>query len=328
MDNDVFSFLWHVPEDGHRWVQARVFEDGGLGEEPRWVLMEKAVVGQPYTVRRYAPLDKHVALFRTFAEIPPDDREAILRFANTYGNLGVGRLVLEPRASGDPPGHPAVLGEKWQDWANEVSDMRRALDLWDLVERRDLGALSRLVFWRDEEVGQGGQPPRRAGWYYESRPSGRLRHEAFIEPVPDLFRPGDPFTPAGFLVQRWINKHLEGGVSPRLVYDLESGKRSLQFMPGNLLSALWLQFAQAVEGARKFRACKNCGKWFGVSLDGDGRTVRRVFCSPNCKSQDYRQRRDKARQLKREGKSIKDIAKELDTELDTVKGWIKGTKGK
>lgn len=43
--------------------------------------------------------------------------------------------------------------------------------------------------------------------------------------------------PAYFLVQRWVNQHLEGQVAPHLLYDLERSNPALQIVPKNLLSA-------------------------------------------------------------------------------------------
>jgi hypothetical protein len=148
-----------------------------------------------------------------------------------------------------------------------------------------------------------------------------------IAPVLDLFKPGDVSTPASFLVQRWINDQLKGHGSPQLRYDLKLGKRVLQIIPENLLSAMWLQFAQAIDGNRKYRARKECGRWFEISTDDAGFRVNRVFCSDPSKSKDYRGRKQRAQQLKVEGKPVKDIARELATEVETIKKWVAERKG-
>jgi hypothetical protein len=323
--SDVFGFLWRAPagEGGYRWVRSRVLtEDGQPEGESGWVLTEAVTAGQSYRVRQYAPLKTHVALFRTFATVPPGDRDAILRFAADYGNLGIARPVEPAPAS---PG-PLSFGETWESWAKAIAAMRRAVELWDLVEAGDRVALSRFVSWHRRGRPLGTQAAERAeGWYYDNG-SGAT---AYIEPVLDLFRSDDAFTPAAFLVQRWINRGLnEYGMDALLLYDPETGKRAMHFVPRNLLSVLWLQFAQAIEGDRQYRACKECGKWFGISLEGDGRSNRRLFCSDPCKSKDYRRRKERSRVLKGEGKSAAEIAEELETELKTVKGWIKGNKEK
>jgi hypothetical protein len=148
-----------------------------------------------------------------------------------------------------------------------------------------------------------------------------------IEPVLDLFKPNEVLMPASFLVHRWINAHLNGKATPRLIYHLDLGKRVLQIIPDNLLSAMWLQFAQAIDGNGKHRACKECGKWFEISGEDTGFRINRVFCSDPCKSRDYRKRKEQAQHLKAEGKSFKDIAKELDTDIETIKKWVAKRKG-
>ena len=106
------------------------------------------------------------------------------------------------------------------------------------------------------------------------------------------------------MVQRWINKHLEEKVTPRLLYNTDTGQQVLQVVPGTLLSATWLQFAQAIAGNREQHACKECGGWFEVSSRDDGRTARRLFCSDPCKSRDYRRSKKIAQHLKSAGKSV------------------------
>ena len=54
----------------------------------------------------------------------------------------------------------------------------------------------------------------------------------------------------------------------------------------------------------------------------DERTLRRAYCSDSCKTRDYRHRRDHAIELKSAGRSAKEIAVEVGTDIDTVKRWI------
>jgi DNA-binding NarL/FixJ family response regulator len=53
----------------------------------------------------------------------------------------------------------------------------------------------------------------------------------------------------------------------------------------------------------------------------------RLFCSESCRARAYRERKEKAVQLAAEGKTPKEIAAELDSDVKTVKGWIKQRKG-
>jgi hypothetical protein len=357
MASDVFSFLWSVPESGYQWVQARAFVNEG-GAPPNqlrpdsranaalgWALTDGLAIGQRYVVRQYSPLKMFTGLYRTFAELPFEDRGALLAFANEYGDLGI-RRPLSLTGRDEPPHFRGVRGDLHEDWVREIDAMRRAVAIWDMVDRRDAAGVARFVRWEEAEYAEDGRTETKAaGWFYDSHPDlpspqvdlrkGAPTHPGrfiqMITPVLDLFKPGDVLAPASFLVQRWINEHLKGKAAPCLVYHLDLGKRALQIIPNNLLSAMWLQFAQAIaanKGYADYRACRECGKWFELShKQADHRTVRRQFCSDPCKSRDYRRRKERAQQLKAEGKPLKDIAKELDTDAETIKKWVGKRKG-
>jgi hypothetical protein len=330
MASDVFSFLWRAPEDGYRWMQVRVFvNDAGdspgafthgsrLEDKPEWVLTDGIAFGQTCFFKQYSPLKLFTGLFRTFAGLPWESQDAILAFANEYGHLGIGR-PLDVTAKDDPQRLLGVWGETWQDWAKEIDAMRRAVAIWDMVEARDEAGLSQSIRWEagGEKKVHPNYPPVQVaqGWRYDSHPAlppvyldrrgvppfpapGRLQQ--MILPVPGLFRADDVITPASFMVQRWINEHLKEHAAPSVVYDLDLQKRVIQIIPDSLLSAMWLQFAQAVEGNKDYRSCKECGRWFELSSrQADHRTKRREFCSDPCKSRDYRKRKELAAKMPR-----------------------------
>jgi hypothetical protein len=311
MAQDAFVFRWDVPKDGYKWIEARTYVDQRgepartmnescrLNDEPEWVLTDGLGIGSGYYRKRYDPLSGPTPLFRTFADVPRDNRDDILAFANTYGMLGM-RVGCERIES--------VVGrfvETWATWRTEIIEMRRAVAIWSMLEDHDIVGLSRHIRWEDHK------PPNKPMWVYWSHPevrdggnkalrtvldSGEGFHSDGIEPVEDLFTPDDVLMPASFLVQRWINKKLKGNASPQLRYDIERGERILQVIPDTLLSAMWLQFAQTFAGHRKHRACKTCGRWFEISTEDTGFRVNRQFCSDACKSKDYRDRKDQARQ--------------------------------
>src|SRR5262249_29769217 len=132
----------------------------------------------------------------------------------------------------------------------------------------------------------------------------------------------DVVAPALVFLARLINQELQGTISTKAVPDFEKAAISSQFVPESLLSAMWYQFADGIEKGLRYRACKVCGAWFALA-PGVARK-NRVFCSDACKSRDYREKQDRARQMKAAGKSFQVIAKELETEVETVKGWITG----
>ena len=199
----------------------------------------------------------------------------------------------------------------WEDWKTEIREMRRAVEIWSMLQNGDIGGLSKFIQW--EEHKDGGQ----SQWVYWTHPelkggtnqalfsllqSGEQVSMIGIPPVPGLFqdKTAHVFMPASFLLQRWINHHLKGAASPQLRYDIKLDKRVVQIIPDSLIAAMWLQFAQAFAGNRKYRACKACGRWFEISTEGSGFRVNRQFCSDACKSKDYRERREQAKRAQRE----------------------------
>jgi hypothetical protein len=82
--------------------------------------------------------------------------------------------------------------------------------------------------------------------------------------------------------------------SPRLVVDLiaRAGKPGLSQRPDCLLSAIDLQFYQAVAGMTDLRECEECGDWFECGPGGGRRTVSR-FCTSRCRDKFHNKRRSK-----------------------------------
>lgn len=320
MSLDVYSFTWQTMKPGFGWIHAYVMEvHGEVTKTKEWILVMGSAIDRTIMYfKPYSPLTEFPGLYRTFAELPFDDRDAILDFANKYGRLGIGiPYLLQPKPK-EPV--PIMIGERHKDWAQSIERMRQAIRIWDWFTTGDTENLSHHIQWQDAEYKEDGRTPKKAaGWTYDSHPHlpkdqvpAPLRSFRVIEPVLDLFKPGDVLMPASFLVQRWINDQLREHAAPHLLYDLRLGKRILQIIPDCLLTAMWLQFARAIEGDKEFRACKACGRWFDIShRQADGRTRRREFCSDACKSKDYRRRRDRkmsdprghARKLRDAGKS-------------------------
>ncbi|GAG22330.1 unnamed protein product, partial [marine sediment metagenome] len=93
-----------------------------------------------------------------------------------------------------------------------------------------------------------------------------------------------------------------------------------------LAKVLWLQFAQAVAGELDVRLCSTCGKPFDVR--GQTRSDR-TFCSNNCKVKHLYHRKSKAKKMRAEGESLREIAratgapsKTLRENLKTIKRWL------
>lgn len=332
-----FDFQWSVPAHGFEWVQAYVPPDKPAEEtwpeESQWLLVLKKMGGGKRLPYRRLSDFKFLGLFRVLAEVKLC-RENILDFANEYGALGITRRVYF-----NNPFEPAYEGETLYDWAWHIEKMRQAIEVWDLLRREDKEGLRRLIRW-GHRVRPGGTPKTGPHWwFYRSHPDTAAPN---VEPgrvpawpgevadsllaVPDVCREGDLVTPARFFLAKWVTHYLNGRASPEMRFSKENGRLSLQIVPKTLLTALWLQFARAIDTDKTYRRCKACSKWFEVSA-GTSHTDRQ-FCSDACKSRDYRAKKQEAIRLRGEKWTTQRIAKKLGTTPEVIKRWLKQGNGK
>lgn len=290
-ERELFQFEWAVPEAGFEWKQEkgklllypRSFRDygGSAGEEPR--------------LRSYSPLRDHTGLFREFGAVPRNP-DGVLAFATKFGSLG----LL------GPDGRPESFGE-W-DWS--IQQMRWAIDIWDgLVIKEKEGVLSEHIKWRKtrllpegEVYFDGGDQPYFAG----DKDSLRGPYEVSIaseQMLPELFRrmcPGDVRLPAWLYLQQELRLHLKNHVFPRPIFDPDHSEMTLVVVPGSLIGALWLQFANAIQRKARYGNCVECREWFKLS----GKERMKEYCSAACRTRAWRTRskNNKARRPPKKGK--------------------------
>jgi hypothetical protein len=330
MSSELAEFYWDVAGNGYWWVPPKPSGRSRSTPDP---LLTPCPVGPPRTrVTRYTPLDRP-ALFRDFADTSRM-QEGVLRFANRYGLLGKG-----------------TADESFSLWQREITAMRQAVDLWALHQAGDQQGLARHITWHTDvdsnDLVQYQSEPVLAGPDEAESPHTDDRD---VDPEtgesPDLrslsttaviaakdhhpewlerFRPGDVFLPALVFIQRRVNDRLHELVSPRMLYDVGQDRMALRLVPATLLGALWLQFSEAVTEDRKHQRCMVCSSWFEIRPPATRST--RMYCSNTCRIRAQRSRSAQARQLRANGKSVRQIARELGTDVSTVKRWISGDKG-
>lgn len=228
-------------------------------------------------LRSFEPLDHFESLFRTFSATDPTP-SGILSFASRFG------LLTGPDDTRTIPGESYVAElygtepvhlERLADWFEQILQMRDVISLWDMTKSQDLKGLSRYLRWSDGKL---------AYWtdYQGLSPKFRLIYDAGSPAGQALgFREGDLFEPAMFLASTIANINLESRVSPQLEYSGGYLTPRLAISPLNLLGALWLQFARAIDGNREYRACQHCSTWFEIGSKGHSRARR--FCSNRCR---------------------------------------------
>jgi hypothetical protein len=360
------NFRWPVAEAGYGWLfgqlpkEVCIDEPNGRGgwesvwlsadalDEPPWPPGAKwrgeddpdddeywflADCDRQGGSRYYAPLRETTALFRTFARTPLT-RAGIADFANQYGLLGAGVTIdlIDPRRPEPDVEEPRVgdpsekLGEPFGAWVYQIVSMRRADDLWDAINRRDETKLRQHIHWvRRSDAHSVHYNPDPSVDFNESTPWGQL---ASTRETPELIRQistGDVYAPAWLYISRAINEHLPTSVRFEAAWPAERAGLPLQFAPTGLLGAMWLQFALAVAGNKRYRACESCGTWYEVTPLVARKS--KMFCSGACRIRHFRKRQEQAWAMKAEGKTANTIAKALETDPETVRGWLKKKKG-
>jgi hypothetical protein len=297
------EFEWWRPErpGGYRWDDA-----GAL-----------ARAADSTRLVPYKPLREDSALFLNLAATPRT-REGVLAAADAHGKLE----SIHDRHS------PSETLARWSERLDDLEDLATLY-----VAYRD----------NDEAVLAARAVRSETGVQYRYARAGRPpQPEALPDPgggplcAPDFFfipntdypsmLTGDRDNPREaafvFLAGR-LDVRLPYFVWPRLVVDPgRPGRYVFGEWPRSLIGAAWLQLARAVAGEKDYRTCVVCGRWFEVSPAVN--RIDRSTCSNACRQRQYRQRKERARELARKGKSVRLIAAELDTDMKTVRGWVKG----
>ena len=313
------GFVWRVNKAGYRWENLLTRGDATRDEKPRRVLTDGIPFGQQTMVDEYNPLSlppdearkMGKPLFVVFAETPRTEAGAI-EFANRWGALGDSQQWVFLSASATTRGRPFGRGEEKATWLDNIRDMSQAVELWKALHTKNKAFLNQVLQWKTD-----GGPAGNGAWVYANGHA-----EAVNPPEKIRFSAKDPTGPAWLLVQRWINKHLRGRVSPQLLWHLEQSRYVIRVVPRNLLGAMWLQFSRAIAGEVGYRPCKVCSRWLTISTDKFGFRTDREFCSAACRQKDHRRKVREARELEAAGRSVQQIAKHFQTEIGTINNWL------
>jgi len=241
----------------------------------------------------YQPLADERCLFLRFAHLEADERQ-LLAFATRYGFLGVSDTQPIRTGLGEPDSD-ILWGESFDKWTDALTIMRVAVILAGLfrigdktaVERaKDLVALSPIG---DKHTGV---RVRLGGLHgFEDIPLSMGADDSYWSRLTVVANPPttDKAAANGLIraaLVDMVNANLRALCSPALV-DSEGAVR-LTVQPSNLLGAMWLQLARAIEGKREYLRCEECGDWFDVGSDSS-RSDRRT-CSDRCRQRKYRRR--------------------------------------
>jgi hypothetical protein len=331
---NLFTMTWYAPAqgDGFYWAQRRLRVPG--------VGATLVLVRNPNVAwRAYDPLAAEPGLFLNFAglDLTP---ESFLAFANRYGSLGGYSCLFRPEGEEEaslPGAEPLFVGrdegvwvpgaELFSYWRDEVVWVRFLVDLWRMIEDHDRRGLARHVTWDAAgrliyHIPAADKSHPAADW----RGSGKRPSPDNYTEAMGLFPVGDLEGPALRLLQIALNTELDRSIKPTLSWQAASRTLVLANTATSLLGALYLQLAEMIDGGKKYQRCPICHRFFPLAR-GVNRADR-VTCSPTCRTYQYRHRQERARQMKAEGKTIKQIAKELGSDEPTIRAWISKRKGK
>ena len=242
------------------------------------------------------------ALFRNFAGLDPT-AERMLEFANQYGPLDA--YELEGIAQW-PGGEEDLLN--W--WEYHIRTMRFVIDIWDDVSAKRTKKLAEH-FVRDAS-GHFVLPHRDSLLLYF------LRSEADQKLYPKVW--GESILDAAKqYVLLAINGRLDKHHAELAIRSVKSHLQ-LTLRPRNLIGAIWLQFAESISVDKKYRQCEACGRHMEISPSVN-RTDRR-YCSDACRNRALRQRQKVAKEMRKVGKGLRDIAKQTGSDVGTVKKWL------
>jgi hypothetical protein len=244
-------------------------------------------------------------------------------------------------------------GELLSAWQRQLQELRQAVNLWSAVREAESGdgaCLARCVLW-----------PRENFVYYDSHPDlpipppyaqlfglrSAARSARVAAAIRDddtrrsiaviasaqlnsewlkLFRVGDCLMPAKYYLQKSVNENLRNRVSPQLLWNVRRSRPhglALFFVPQSLIGLMWLQLAQAVNGNRQYRQCLACKTWMLISRETAGKRSSRSSCSNACRMKVYYSRIVQARNLRRQGLSVRQIAGRLTADEQAVRRWTK-----
>jgi hypothetical protein len=319
---------------------SEIFQTSGV-----WVIADGSSRSKPCEMLAGHPFEKQGALFMRFAGIQPNPR-GILDFANEYGCLGIDDYedLITPLPNRRLPKGDGLYCERLEEWFDEIFAMRSATKMWRAAKNREENkttgeTLAGLIKYR---------PTSKTVVYPDSYPSPTsfapgiprlsslavvLSDDSHSELLGQIARFGIEkylVELAYLYVQKLINRGLRttdlGQRRSRAFAELSWKPRqprpTLSVAPDNLLGGLWLQFAEAVSGNKSFRSCPKCGKLIELSLEPSGFRSDALFCSDQCRTKDYRDRKNLARELAAQGHSEREIAAQVRSTEATVHKWL------
>jgi predicted nucleic acid-binding Zn ribbon protein len=264
-------------------------------------------------------------LFRRFAEIPVN-HDGVREFANAHGLL---RTSFRRQETAYPESGEYPVGDVLGSWQEEVFRLRSAIGAWDAIRAGDRAAAGRFIvrykdYMTERPDYQRADNLEPGAWLFVSRGDDpRMDSAIHFSEFGSERQSDDHWTAVQDVLIGFCNAWLQMECVPLLRRrSSRATAYTLTIAPQSLVGCLWWQFSRLVAGQSELVACAVCGRAIEHSAEGEGSRADRRFCSNACKLKNHRQRVKQAKELKAEGKSVAQIAKKLDAEPDTIRGWL------
>lgn len=288
-------FRWQCPVGGFEWIDAKAIpkiQQTKRSDEAETRFLSPRPMQEP-VYREYNPLAKEPLLFRKFVGTEPTE-EGFLKFANSYGDLGVGLLITrEVKVDGE---HAKRTGDfhlydPLYRWHSAHISMRAIVDVLTAIQARDATALRawfRLADGAAQYTRTEGGNTVALSWVTIAK-----EHRAYLWDWASAATTEDESILR--IAQGWAQSEINKAVSSddgettstvRIVFDIDTEKMAMRVCPTSLLAAMWLQCARVLTLNPTFKACEHCGKWFELSPDAKRRQAK--YCDSRCKVAAYR----------------------------------------
>jgi hypothetical protein len=288
---DVSDFEWSRPasKSGCRWRSS---------DDP---ILETR--GEMITYRPF----EHSGLFRTFADTP-ETLDGILAFVARFGSLR--------------KQHAGFVEESFAEWAWTIQIFRTGVAVCEHVAEGNRKALAKYIRFQPDHV-QFLDPTKTADGDAEAITGIRTEVLVLLGLDP---RPGKDLISIALMLASHALRKVGGQMTPDFAWNSVARQIRTRVEVSSLNQMMALQFLSAYGTGKTFAACLVCHRWFELS-PGVNRSDR-TTCSDSCRVRAYAARRKRARELAAEGKTVRQIAKELGSkDIEKVKGWIERGEG-
>ena len=311
------------------WCRGRTVQYAGEGgEEPRGFLIFEMESGE-----QYSPLLEETALFLNFSALE-SCRSSFTDFARKFGRLGFAEAEIEDT---ETPGFAENL-RAWEDFHDWTQWTIRG---WRAAQSKDEDAATEYLNWASNKVKSNSQRIPLRSFRDGIRVgvpclSGAWNNGSFTEWV-DAVSVYETFgkkwsSLSGLLI--YIAQDLSVRLQAMTIPRLDSGmlfsghekwadgefQPRFSLQPKTLAGALTLQISRAFIESKQYRQCRNCSKWFELAPGVNNSS--REHCGRQCQNQNYRKRVAFAQELFEGGTDVETIADMMETNIETVRGWI------